>query len=143
MKVNVGDTITVKNFTLKNKAGGTTLSSHLTLPNPVLSLIVIHTFGDYETGQRGWGIISEIANADNPQSTYPNFPVLEQESMSAVDAIQNIKQFFEMNSQHLWEDEREEQLKCYEDLIELSKNKAFHNNFLIFFSEYNVISITR
>lgn len=141
MKFNIGNTVTVESFSLKNKQDGTILSDRLNLPNPQLNLLVIHAFQDYETGQRGWGLVKELAILDDPKENYPNYTELTKHSMPAVDAIKSIKRFFEENSSHLDEMERQEQLGIYQALVDWSTASAFKDNFVVFFSQFDIITL--
>lgn len=143
MKFNIANTVTVENFSLKNKEGGTTLSSHLQLTIPEINLLVVHVFDDYETGQRGWGIVKDIALMDDPINNYPNYPEFQKKSMSAKDAIKSIVEFFQENSSHIDDYERQEQLGKYQGLLNWTTAPMFKDNFLVFFSEFSVLTIER
>ena len=139
MKVNVADTITIHDFTIKNIHGGTTLSSELNLVFPTITLIVIREWNDYETGQRGWGLVKDFAYDDIPEDhlNYPEFAEKSMRAKNAVDEIYNrIKGYT-----HLDAIEHQEILGEMEALHHWIRNtKAFKDNFLVFFSEFNVLT---
>jgi hypothetical protein len=141
MRFNIANTVTLKKFSLKGKAGGTVLNSMLTLPIPQINVIVIHTFDDYETGQRGWGLIKDIVIMDDPKRNYINYQEFLKNSMPAKDAIQSISNFFQENSSHLDEYERRAQLDTYQTLLNWATTPMFKDNFLVFFSEFDVITL--
>jgi len=141
MRFNIANTVTLRGFSLKNKAGGTTLSTQLNFPEPEINVIVIHTLDDYETGQRGWGLIKDIAIMDDPKRNYPNYLEFMQNSMPAKDAIKTIKKYFQENSSHLNNYERQEQLGKYQALVDWTTAPMFKDNFLVFFSEFDIITL--
>lgn len=140
MKVNVADTIQLQEFSFNNPQGGTQLSDWCKddLPNPILNVIVIRQWHDYETGQRGWGLIKEIALGN--KDTYENYEYFLKNAMGVHESIDKIIEFTKEQT-HLPELELQEHLGELEAIKNWGTADAFKDNFLIYFSEWNVLSV--
>lgn len=141
MKVTVADTIQLSEFSFNNLQGGTELSEwHKDdLPNPILTLVVIRQWNDDETGQRGWGLIKEIALGN--KDTYENLEFFQKNAMGVHESIDKIIAFTTEHSTHLPELERQEKLGELEAIKDWCTAEIFQDNFLIYFSEWNVLSV--
>lgn len=130
MKHLIGEKLEVKSYAIVNKAGGTTYSSwEKDLPKE-LEVIPIHFFYDYETGWKFWGIVSDVKTHE---ATFKKY------SMSARDFIDRYVKRVE-GCTHLFKDDYEKAVSEAKMLQNSFAEKMFENNFIIFCSQFDVIS---
>lgn len=138
MKFNKGQQVVVSSFASHNKGGGTILSEDIPNLKMPIQLTVIHSFCDYETGLKGWGIVSDCVKED--AETTEVFNVLSGHLNGFQETLQRIIEFTKKYG--IQNEESEERMKEYEEIVEWGKNTvACKNNFIVFFSEFNVITV--
>lgn len=145
MHFDIADTVTIKNFSVKNKAGGTLLhddrfgTGELDLDQPIEAM-VIKEWHDYETGQRGWAIVKDIVMSDNPTEE-PLYKVFSPHCMTALEAVTGYAKSCEELYKYLDEGERASLLEQAKEIEQWVRgNSSFHNSFILYISEHNVIS---